>query len=281
MFNISEDLIDKFIAEDVPYFDLTTWALDIGEQDGIIEFFTREDMILCGTEEVKRIFDKFSVEIIDAKPSGTPVKANEVFISAKGKAESLHMVWKVCQNLLDHCSAISTKTRKMLDIAKKNNPDIMVVTTRKGFPGTKSLAIKSVLMGGAFPHRLGLSETVLVFKQHMNFMGGLEAFAEKIPEIKTKICEKKLIAEADSAQDGIYLSKMGVDGIQFDKLKPDELKYAVENIRKLTHHVTLLAAGGINESNVAEYAATGVDAIVTTSLYSVKPVDIGVKISKR
>jgi len=41
----------------------------------------------------------------------------------------------------------------------------------------------------------------------------------------------------------------------------------------------LSAAGGINEQNAAEYAATGVDILVLSSVYFGKPSDIRVTIS--
>ena len=44
--------------------------------------------------------------------------------------------------------------------------------------------------------------------------------------------------------------------------------------------IVILAAGGINESNIEEYAKIGVDAIVTTSVYHAKPIDIGCKITQ-
>lgn len=74
------------------------------------------------------------------------------------------------------------------------------------------------------------------------------------------------------------LAEMGVDGIQFDKLKPEELKEAVIWIKKKTPHISLLAAGGINEKNISAYVKTGVDGVVTTSLYNAKPADVGVKL---
>jgi len=43
------------------------------------------------------------------------------------------------------------------------NPDIAVFTTRKIFPGAKALAVKAIMVGGAMPYRLGLSETILIF----------------------------------------------------------------------------------------------------------------------
>jgi len=35
------------------------------------------------------------------------------------------------------------------------------------------MTVKAVIVGGGLPHRMGLSETVLVFKQHLNFIGAI------------------------------------------------------------------------------------------------------------
>lgn len=278
MLYLTRDEIDRWLKEDVPYIDLTSWTLGIREQQGSIAYFTRDEAVVCGTEEVRQIFDHLRIETDRFIPSGQRVKQGEVLISGKGRAEDLHMAWKVGQNILDHCSGIATKTRRMVDDAKSINPKVAVLTTRKGFPGTKSLATKSIMVGGALPHRLGISETILIFKQHMNMIGGFEALLKKLPEVKGECCEKKIIVEAGSLEQAISLCQAGVDGIQFDKLKSEELKNAVKHLRAEFPHVVALAAGGINESNVKDYAETGVDGIVTTSLFSAKPLDIGVKI---
>jgi molybdenum transport protein len=277
---ISDDIIDKLINEDVPYFDLTTWVLDIGNQQGQIQFFSREAAVLCGTEEVERIFDKLKIQTTFKLPSGTLIEPNQVFLSGKGSVESLHIAWKVSQNLLDSCSGIATKKKRINDAIKKINPNIALVSTRKNFPGTKQLCVKAVLCGGGFPHRLGLSETVLVFKQHLNFCGGLDGFMDQIPQIKHKISEKKLIVEAESMEDGIRLAKAGVDGIQFDKLSLDILSKGSQQIREINHQIVLLAAGGIDENNAQDYALAGMDVLVLTSLFHAKPIDMGVKLSK-
>jgi molybdenum transport protein len=74
------------------------------------------------------------------------------------------------------------------------------------------------------------------------------------------------------------LCTAGVDGIQFDKIPAAALKDIVEKLKNEFPKVVLLAAGGITEKNAAEYAWLNIDGIVTTSLFSAKPVDIGVKI---
>ena len=85
----------------------------------------------------------------------------------------------------------------MVDAAHAVNPHCEVLTTRKSQPGAKDLFTLAVMAGGAFPHRLGLSETVLVFDHHFTFCGGFDAFVENLPAIKARCIEKKLIVEAD------------------------------------------------------------------------------------
>jgi len=275
---ISEDYLDKLIAEDVPYFDLTTYVLGIEACAGTIEFFTREDAIVCGTEEAERILKKLDVEVFERIPSGRKAAAGTVLLAGRGPAGSLHTGWKVCQNILDRYTGIATKTNALVERAKAVNKDIAVVATRKIFPGTKALTVKAIVAGGAMPHRLGLSETVLVFKQHMNFMGGFDGFLEKLPEIRHKICEKKLTVEAENMEQAMKLAKAGVDEIQFDKVPAAEIRKGLSSLRAEKPDLLILAAGGINESNIEEYAASGADAIVTTSLFDSKPTDIGVRI---
>ena len=58
MLRISDARIDGFIAEDVPYIDLTSEILGIGDQPGEMEYFTREECVLAGTDVVRRIMEK-------------------------------------------------------------------------------------------------------------------------------------------------------------------------------------------------------------------------------
>lgn len=278
MVYISDETLDRMIEEDTPYVDLTTWALDIGEKAGRIRYFTREEAVLCGTEEAARIFAKLGIAVTSTLPSGARLAPGQAFLEGEGPAQALHIAWKVCQNLLDNCSGIATKTRRLVDAVQAVNPKVAVVCTRKSFPGIKQLCVKAILHGGAFPHRLGTSESVLVFAQHLNFLGGLEGFLAKLPEIRPRITEKRLTVEAASIEEGILLAKAGVDALQFDKLPPETLREGAPAIRAVHPGIILLAAGGITEENAAAYAQTGVDALVTTSLFSAKPIDMGVRI---
>jgi len=272
---ISDETIERFIKEDVPYLDLTSHILGIGSAEGRISFVCREEAVICGTEEAARVFRKLNVRPTSLLPSGTKVTPGTVILEGEGSSENLHMAWKVSMNILEHSSGIATRTSRFIERIQSANPRVQLVTTRKGFPGTKELSIKAVVSGGGLPHRLGLSESVLIFSQHMNFLGGIEGLIERMDGIKAKSCENRVFVEVDSVEDAARLCRAGADGIQFDKLGCGELSEAVKMLREIKPDVVILAAGGINEGNSAEYAVTGIDAIVTSAVYFGKPVDIG------
>ena len=271
---------DRLIAEDMPYFDLTSCELGIGKELAEITYHTREDMVVCGTEETEEIFRRLGIETIMTHPSGSRLAAGSEIMKGRGPAYNVIIAWKTCQNILDHTSGIATKTAKFVESVHNVNPDIAVLTTRKMFPGTRQLTIKGIMAGGAHPHRLGGSETILIFEQHLNLIGGIDVFLEKLPEMKRNCCEKKILFETADPDLSLKLLGMGVDGIQIEKLSPEDLVTFCNTIRAEYPDALLLAAGGINEKNAAEYAHASINGIVTTSLYTAKPVDIGTRIKK-
>lgn len=271
-----EARIDYFISEDVPYLDLTSEVLGVADQAGEMEYYTREECVLAGTDVVRRIARNLGCEVIAVRFDGDRIAAGESFMTLRGPASALHQVWKVGLNTFDHLSAVATKTRQMVDAAHEANPRCEILTTRKSMPGAKDLLTAAVRAGGAWPHRLGLSETVLVFDHHIAFLGGFDAFVERLPEVKRRCVEKKLFVEAGEEQARI-LARAGVDGIQFDKVPVERLSSLVEELRAIDPHLTLIAAGGINPGNAAAYAATGVDGLATTAPFSAKPLDMSVR----
>lgn len=276
MLRMPDARIDGFIAEDVPYVDLTCAVLGIGDESGEMDYFTREDCVLAGVGVVTRIMAKLGCQVVSAAADGDRVAAGETFMTVRGRSADLHAAWKVCLNVFDHLSAVATKTRVMVDAAHAENPRCEVLTTRKSMPGAKDLLTEAVMAGGAFPHRLGLSETVLVFEHHLTFFGGFDAFVEQLPTIKARCIEKKLFVEANAEQ-ARMLARAGVDGLQLDKIPTDELALLVQELRRIDPRCTLVAAGGVNPRNAGAYAATGVDGLATTAPFSAKPLDMSVR----
>ena len=252
--------IDELIAEDVPYIDLTSTVLGVGDAPGRLEYFTREDCVVAGTDVVAAEAAALGLAVSLVRAPGARAAAGETLMAATGPASGLHLLWKAGLNVLDHLSAVATKTRAMVDAAHAANPACEVLTTRKSLPGAKDLLTAAVMAGGAFPHRLGLSETVLVFDHHLAFTGGFDAFVEQLPAIRRRCIEKKLFVEADA-----------------DKVPVDELAALDAELRGIDERLTLVAAGGINPANAGAYAATGVDGLATTAPFSAAPLDMSAR----
>ena len=118
-----------------------------------------------------------------------------------------------------------------------------------------------------------------MFAQHVELMGGYDVLIRELPAIKARMVEKKLFVEceADLAPE---LVRAGADGIQLDKVAPEAIPALLAELRAINPGVTAIAAGGVNPSNVAAYAATGIDGIVTTAPFTAKPVDMSVRMHK-
>lgn len=166
---ISDQYLWQLLQEDVPYFDLTTHGLGIGDRFGTITYTTRAETTLCCTEEAANLLKKAGAEVSLMLPTGYHANQGVTFLSATGNASSLHIAWKCSQNLLEYACGVATKTHQLVQLAQQSNPEVMLYTTRKSIPGTKPIAIKAILAGGAYPHRLGISETILIFEQHLIF----------------------------------------------------------------------------------------------------------------
>ncbi len=232
--------------------------LDIGAQAGRIAYITRNETVSCCTEEVVRLFESLGCSARLLQPTGAVAGGGVELLEASGPAGALHMGWKAGLNILEAACGIATRTRGLVLDARSVAPDIEVVATRKIFPGTKGIATKAVYAGGGLPHRLGLSESVLVFAQHTTFMGGKERLWERLPEIKVRAKEKKIGVEVTDEAGALRAARAGADIIQVDKLGPDEVASLVKAVRAVAPHAAVAAAGGINQENVTAYAATGV-----------------------
>lgn len=279
MILLSDHELETLLAEDVPYGDLTTASLGINDQRARITFSTRErPLVVSCMEEAVRLCGLYGLEIDGFVKTGTLVPPQSVFLEARGEAGNIHRIWKSVQNLLDYASGIATYTREAVLLARSINPDIVVATTRKTTPFTKKIAIKAVESGGGVAHRLGLSESILIFDYHRVFFPAEEAFSEALNRAKKANPEKKIVMEAGNFDEALTFARLGADILQLEKFPLSKLSDAVQMLRADYPNVTLIATGGISAKNIAEYAGTGIDMIVTSSPYSAQPADIKVRI---
>lgn len=270
--------LERLLGEDAPYGDLTTEALAIGNRRGHIRFSARGPMVVAVAEEGAALLELAGVETTLKVRSGDTVEAGTVLLMGQGPAYGLHRAWKVSQTLIEIWSGVATATRKLVTAARAVRPDIAVACTRKNVPGTKAFAAAAVKAGGAVMHRLGLSETILVFPEHRVFVRDLDA-ATLIRTLRRHSPEKKLVCEINSVVEGQAAADAGFDVIQAEKFTPEMIAQLSAGIALITPPPVIAAAGGINPDNAAAYAQAGADILVTSWPYTARPADVAVDIT--
>ncbi len=272
--------IDRWLAEDVPFGDLTTHALGIGERPGRMVFAARDAMVVVASEEAARLLVRVGCTVSELRPSGCAAEAGAPLLVAEGPAAALLAGWKVAQTLMEYASGIATVARHLVEAAHAVNPGVVVACTRKTFPGTKAISIKAILAAGAIPHRLGLSETVLVFPEHRAFLAG-ESQTSALARLKVACPERKIVVEVDSLDDAVSAARAGADVVQLEKLPPETVAAIVARLADAAPHAKVAAAGGVKLANAADYARAGAHILVTSAPYFAPPVDIMVSVSAR
>ncbi len=263
----SDQELWDYIREDIPYFDLTTHLLNAPAQNGILTIITRDSIVVASTNEAARIAELLGCEVKYKAESSSMIEKDEKVLEISGDSESLHKAWRVCQVFLEYSCGLATNAHNMLSKARSANPNCEVLITRKSFPFSKRFSLHALLAGGVMPHRLGLSESVLIFDKHRALYEDNDAFESALLSMKKRCVENKLVVESHSLQDAKRMLELGVDVVQLDKCEIDEIKELVEYKNENYPSVSVVAAGGINIQNVDVYAKTGVDAVVTSSLY--------------
>jgi molybdenum transport protein len=274
---ISDSILDAFLGEDVAFLDLTTHVLGIGDQPGRMSFTARNAMVVACSEEASRIITRAGGAVELHAHSGETQAQGAPLLSATGSASALLRSWKVAQTLVEIASGIATATAAIVTAARAARPDIAIACTRKSAPGTKLLSLKAILAGGGTPHRLGLSESILIFPEHCGFLGALAPEAA-VARVKAAAPEKKIVVEVGSEAAALAWAQAGADVIQTEKFKPEAVASLCQALTGHKPRPLIAAAGGINAENAALYAAAGADILVTSAPYWGKPADVSVKI---
>jgi molybdenum transport protein len=274
-------LIDALLAEDVPFGDLTTRVLGIGGQPGVMIFSARDDQVACGVEDAAALLVRLGATVDVLWSSGRHAPPGTPLLRATGPAGVLHMGWKTAQTLMEWAAGIATATHAIVSAATSGGAvagTVAVACTRKAPPLTRALAMRAVVAGGGVMHRIGLSETILIFPEHLVFLNPRDGLAHAVRAARGKAPERRIVVEVTDVEQAVAAARAGADILQLEKFPVEDVVRLVERVMSLSPRPRLAAAGGINARNVAGYVAAGVDLVVTSAPYSAPPRDVQVEL---
>lgn len=256
-----ECLLDMAIDEDIGHGDITTECLDFGGQQGWAEIRAKERLVLAGLEMVGRVFQKIDPAIA-AQPhfaDGDIVEAKTIVLSAKGNMAGLLIGERTALNFLQRLSGIATHVRQFADIL--SDSPVRLVDTRKTVPGWRVLEKYAVRVGGAYNHRMGLYDGVLIKDNHIAAAGGISSavsrIRKKVSHLVRVEVETSTLSEVDEALSA------GADVIMLDNMTDSDIEAAVDIVNG---RALLEVSGRVDRDRIAYLAATGIDIISSGAL---------------
>jgi nicotinate-nucleotide pyrophosphorylase (carboxylating) len=278
---LNKQVVDLFIknaiAEDLGDGDHTSLSTIPAEAEGRAKLIIKEDGILAGVELALEIFKEVDQElVVDVQlADGVAVKFGDIVLVVTGKVHSILLAERLVLNCMQRMSGIATKTNRIVNLLKPYHTQVL--DTRKTTPGLRYLEKWAVRIGGGVNHRIGLYDMILIKDNHVDYAGGItNAIVAANNYIKETGKDLQIEIEVRNFQELEEVLAAGmVNRIMLDNFSTADLKDAVSRIN---HKYTTEASGGIIESNIAEYAACGVDYISMGALtHSVKSLDMSLK----
>ncbi len=271
--NLLNTIIERALAEDLNTGDITTMSTVPKDKMISGKFVAKGQGVLCGMDIARAVFAYIDSDVkLDCKiTDGSTVKKGDIIAVIEGRAISVLTGERLALNLVQRLSGIATKTSEA--VKKVVGFDVKILDTRKTTPGLRILEKYAVRTGGGYNHRFTLSDGVLIKDNHIKAAGGIKeavfAAREYVPHTLKIEVEVETLGQVKQALDA------RADIIMLDNMTNEMMSEAVELIDK---KALIEASGNMDEKDLREVAATGVDFISIGALTnSLNPLDISLK----
>lgn len=216
-----------------------------------------------------------SQKVID----GGSFQPGDVILEITGNAQEILALERPFINIAAYVSGIATQTHRLVEQVKKTCPKSppRVTLTRKTLPGYRDIAIQGVRMGGGFPHRVSLSGGVLIKENHIAAAGGISKAVAAVQKVAPH--GLKIEVEVRSIEELQQAIQAKAEGVLLDNFTPKKVAQALQFLTAEKSQLFVEVSGGLNETNIADYAIPGVHVLSVGGLtHSVQSVDLSLLI---
>jgi nicotinate-nucleotide pyrophosphorylase (carboxylating) len=271
-----DDLIKIALAEDIGPKDITTENLVSADETGSARIVAKEPLVLAGLEVAKRVFELFGtpMRFVSTFCDGDEIRKGDVVLEIEGSMRTLLMGERTALNFLQHLSGIATLVRSWVPALGSSRTKL--VDTRKTTPGMRFLEKYAVRAGGAWNHRMGLYDGVLIKDNHIAAAGGIAPSIEKIRrEVSHLVKIEVEVSDLDQVREAL---NAGADVIMLDNMDLEQIREAVALIGR---RVPVEVSGNVTKERLAALAQAGVDIISSGMLtHSARSVDLSMNITR-
>lgn len=254
--------LEAFLREDISSGDITSKLLP--KKKISAKIISRQSGVMAGVQYGKEIFSSRGCQVKILKKDGARVRPNDVIMRIHGPAYSVLSCERTVLNLLSRMSGIATSTNSLVKIIKSANTRTELYSTRKTAPGLRIFDKEAVEIGGGKKYRMALDDMVMIKDNHL----AVESLQKLVRKAKKRY--KKFEVEVENLKDAIMAAREGASIIMLDNIPPKEIAHIIKTLKQLglRNKVRIEASGGIDASNVKQYAKAGVDIISIGKLTS-------------
>ena len=247
------------LAEDIGDGDVTAKLIP-DDKLADARIICREPAILCGADWVSEVFNQLDTAIqIDWHcQDGDNIQSDQELCRLHGSARHLLSGERSALNFLQTLSATATQAHEY--VMAVEGTGCRILDTRKTIPGLRLAQKYAVRCGGAYNHRIGLYDMVLIKENHISAAGSIQAAVDTARRLSPDI---PLEVEVENLQQLQQALDADVDRILLDNMDIPTLKQAVQMTNK---RIPLEASGGVTQKTVRVIAQTGVDYISIGSI---------------
>ena len=271
-------LINLALEEDLGDLgDTTTNSVIPADLKTTAVLIAKEDLICAGLPVAERLFHTLDPDVVftakvkegEACPRGT------VMAEISGPARVLLTGERTALNFLQRLCGVATASHKYQELAGDR---AKILDTRKTTPGWRNLEKYAVAVGGAFNHRIGLYDRIMIKDNHRELAGmeGKGGILRSVRRAREMYPQLEVEVEVDSLDELDEALLSGAEYILLDNMDNEQVVKAVGIAR---NKARLEASGNVTLARIPSLSETGVDFISSGALtHSVKSSDISMDI---
>ncbi|MBP3254368.1 MAG: carboxylating nicotinate-nucleotide diphosphorylase [Bacteroidales bacterium] len=232
-----------------------------------VKLVAKQEGVLCGVDVFSWVFElrdtKKDIRIEKYFKDGDRINKGDVILRIEGNARNILACERTALNYIQLMSGIATCTSQYVKMIDGMHTKLL--DTRKTTPGLRTVEKYAVTTGGAYNHRIGLFDMIMLKDNHIDFAGGItQAVAKTKSFLKENDLDLKIEVEVRNFEElDEVLRCGGIDRVMLDNFSVDDLSKAVKII---DGRYETEASGGINKDTLRQYAMTGVDYISVGAL---------------
>jgi nicotinate-nucleotide pyrophosphorylase (carboxylating) len=274
-------LVAEALREDGASNDITTSFLGIGARRISASIVARARGVVAGIGVARIVFEEAGggVRFEPLMADGSRVRDGDEIATIEGPASVVLSAERTALNYLQRLSGVATLTAAFVE--RIEGTGVVVLDTRKTTPLLRSLEKYAVRAGGGQNHRLGLDDMVLIKDNHLQVLGETslrDVLGRLAPPADVEV-------EVDSLSALRDLLGAPVQRVMLDNFSPEEVAQAVRLILDYRRvHPDFAPAvevsGGVDLTNIRDYALPGVDFISVGALtHSAPALDLSLEVT--